>query len=216
MDVLDNHNTHPVDGHAKLYICARPNGRISLLLNVSHALLDFFASCVVWQTMVDEIAKPDTEEGEVIEWGEEVGRLPRSIGNVISEAYPQGWWAWAKSIITTLKGMGNVRKVRWILAFGSLVSIIHTSFFGCWNRDRSDHLFIPTSSLDHWELQPLPMSSQLKRQRVSSRNVKRQRRLLRMRILRSWRWQCRTCTVCVFFANQLFLFFIVCTYVISK
>jgi len=106
---LDNHNTHPADGHARLYVLARRNGRISLVLNASHALLDFASVTVVWQTLIDELA---LENQERIEWGVEVANLPRPIANVLSEAYPQSWFQWFKSMFDMVRALGNARAVR--------------------------------------------------------------------------------------------------------
>lgn len=115
MSLLDNHNTHPSDGHAKLYILIHPEStRTSLLLNASHALLDVFSSGVIWQTLLDEFAL--VKEGETaesvmqgFEWGKEVANLPRPIANVLGEAFPQTWFEWAKTIWRALKALGNVK-----------------------------------------------------------------------------------------------------------
>lgn len=108
---LDNHNTHPADGHAKLYVLARSDGRISLLLNASHALLDVFSSGVVWQTLIDEFALALEKESKRIEWGVEVANLPRPIANVLGEAFPQSWFEWAKTMYNTIRALGNVKAV---------------------------------------------------------------------------------------------------------
>lgn len=112
MHSLDNHNTHPADGHGQLFVLARSNGKVSIMQNASHALLDFVATCQIWQTLLDEIA---LDRDDPIKWGEEVANLPRAIANVLGEAYPQGWWAWAQSIFRTLKGIRNVRAVSLVL-----------------------------------------------------------------------------------------------------
>lgn len=110
---LDNHNTHPADGHAKLYVLARPNGHVSLALNASHALVDFFSLAVVWQTLIDEFA---LENNEPIKWGEEVANLPRPIANVLSEAYPQSWFEWFATIFNVLRTLWNAKAVRFACA----------------------------------------------------------------------------------------------------
>lgn len=108
---IDNHNTHPSDGHAKLYVLARSNGSISLLLNASHALLDVFSSGVVWQTLIDEFALALDKEGATIEWGKEVENLPRPIANVLGEAYPQSWFEWLRTMFNTIRALSNVKAV---------------------------------------------------------------------------------------------------------
>ena len=106
---LDNHNTHPADGHAKLYALARPNGRISLILNMSHAVLDIYSLGVIWQTLFDELA---LENNEPIDWGEEVANLPRPIANVLGEAYPQSWFGWFMTIFNAIRALSNAKAVR--------------------------------------------------------------------------------------------------------
>lgn len=132
MSLIDNHNTHPSDGHAKLYILIHPSSpdssssgqSISLLLNASHALLDVFSSGVVWQTLLDEFAA--VKEGEDAEsvmermaWGSEVANLPRPIASVLGEAFPQSWLEWAKTMWNALKALKNVKAVRFPTSLSS-------------------------------------------------------------------------------------------------
>ena len=109
VDSLNNHNTHPADGHAKLYVLARPDGRISLALNMSHALMDIYSLGVMWQTLIDELA---LENNEPIEWGEEIANLPRPLANVLGEAYPQSWFGWFTTIFNAIRSLGNAKAVR--------------------------------------------------------------------------------------------------------
>lgn len=106
---LDNQNTHPPDGQAKLYFLPRSTGRISLILNTSHAVIDLSSSAIVWQTLIDEFAQNSQEP---VKWGDEIANLPRSIGNVMSEAYPQSTIAWGKTVYAATKAMASVTSVR--------------------------------------------------------------------------------------------------------
>lgn len=108
ISAIDNKNTNATDGHAILHVLPRSSGLISLVINAPHAVIDLSSSANVWQTLVDEIANDSTE---TIAWGDEVVRLPRSIGNVLSEAYPQGTIAWGKTVIGATKSMASVTSV---------------------------------------------------------------------------------------------------------